>query len=110
MKEYIEKSDGSLLGEGMSIPADISNRHYREFLELKRQGQVKVIKEEVNVWAEVKSIRNGILSSSDWTQIPDNGLSSRNKSEWRDYRNRIRNITKTFNKPEKVVWPSAPST
>tara|TARA_Y100000034_G_C6663753_1_gene291109 strand:- start:185 stop:520 length:336 start_codon:yes stop_codon:yes gene_type:complete len=109
MKEYIEKPDGSLLGEGMSIPADNGNRHYREFLELERQGLArKVSAPPIDPWIEVKLKRNNLLAGSDWTQLPDNNLTARQKSAWRSYRKQLRNVTSVFNKPENIVWPDPP--
>jgi hypothetical protein len=110
MKEYTEHpEDGTLVFEGMSIPADNGNRHYREFLELERQGIArKVSAPSIDPWIEVRGTRNSLLSSSDWTQVSDNKLSGRQKSEWRAYRNQLREITTTFNKAENVVWPRPP--
>ena len=110
MKEYIEREDGSLLGEGMCIPADNGNRHYREFLELEKAGEVRrVSAPSIDPWTVIRDTRNSLLSNSDWTQISDNKLSGRQKSEWRAYRNQLRDITTTFNKVENVVWPHPPS-
>ena len=109
MKEYIEKQDGGLMFEGMYIPASKSNRHFREFLDLEKRGEAKRISDSTfDVWGDVKRKRNNELTASDWTQVEDNHLSARQKSAWRAYRQQLRDITETFNKPENVVWPKRP--
>jgi len=111
MKDYIEHpEDGTLVFEGMNIPAKNGNRHYREFLELERQGLArKVSAPPIDPWVEVRGTRNSLLSGSDWTQVSDNKLSGKQKSQWRAYRNQLREIPTTFNKAENVVWPRPPS-
>jgi len=111
MKDYIEHpEDGTLVFEGMNIPAKNGNRHYREFLGLERQGLARrVSAPPVDPWIKVRATRNGLLSNSDWTQVSDNKLSGKQKSQWRAYRNQLREITTTFNKAENVVWPHPPS-
>lgn len=110
MKDYIEHPNGTLVFEGMIIPPDNGNRHYREFLELEKEGEARrVSAPPVDPWIEVRRIKNSLLSNSDWTQVSDNKLSGRQKSEWRAYRNQLREITTTFNKVENVVWPHPPS-
>ena len=108
-KEYIEKTNGCLQHAGMNIPRTRSNKHYKEFLELKEKGQVNIITEKVDVWQSVNTKRQNILTKTDWTQLPDSGLSPTKKLQWKTYRQRIRDLTKTFNKPENVVWPRRPS-
>ena len=110
MKDYTEYTDGTLVFEGMNIPPDTGNRHYKEFLELERQGLArKVSAPPIDPWIKIRGKRNGLLTSSDWTQISDNKLSGKQKSQWRAYRNQLREITTTFNKAENVVWPHPPS-
>ena len=111
MKDYIEHPDGTLVFEGMSIPGDNGNRHYREFLELEMQGLARRISAPpIDPWIEVRGERDGKLKESDWTQVSDNKLTNKQKSEWRAYRNQLRDITTTFNKAENVAWPEPPST
>ncbi len=110
MKKYKQFSDGSITckSSGMSFPTDKENRHYREFLNLQKQGLVEVEVIEDDEWVTIKSQVRSTLANTDWTQLPDNNLSAREKSAWRAYRQQVREITKTFNKPENVVWPSRP--
>jgi hypothetical protein len=61
----------------------------------------------------VRSRRNSLLNSSDWTQMPDSPLSEDKKNEWKLYRQNLRDL------PEKIsdfmlyiedttLWPEPP--
>ena len=56
-------------------------------------------------WDQVRSQRNGLLSSSDWTQLSDSPVDS---SAWATFRQELRDIPQTFSTPESVVWPAKP--
>lgn len=59
-------------------------------------------------WEQVRKQRESKLRASDWTQMPDTALSAEEVDEWRKYRQELRNITETFDNPDKVVWPVIP--
>ena len=59
------------------------------------------------LWAQVRAERDGLLSRSDWTQMPDSPLSTAQKTAWAVYRQRLRDIT-TQADPAAVVWPVEP--
>lgn len=48
-------------------------------------------------WAKLLSKRQHLLSSTDWTQISDNGLSYSARLEWRAWRESVREIHKNDN-------------
>ena len=56
-------------------------------------------------WAMVKSQRNQLLAASDWTQLPDVPLAT--KEAWATYRQALRDIT---NQPDPftIQWPAQP--
>ena len=70
---------------------------------------------------ELRTARNKMVSSSDWTQASDSPLSDSKKAEWKTYRQSLRDITKTANpkiltdKPpfrldmSSVTFPTKPS-
>ena len=62
---------------------------------------------EVPTWDGIKSKRDRELSRSDWTQLPD--IDQTTKNAWAEYRQALRDITKTFKTPEEVVWPNKPT-
>lgn len=51
--------------------------------------------------------RNKLLLNSDWTQLPDVPLATREL--WVDYRQALRDITDQPGYPMNVVWPIEPS-
>jgi len=57
-------------------------------------------------WNFVKSERNQLLQSSDWTQLPDVPLST--KENWGAYRQALRDITLQPD-PFNITWPQPPN-
>jgi len=55
----------------------------------------------------VESTADRILKASDWTQLPDSGLTSDCVKLFKTYRARIRTIRKT--NPVNPTWPDAPT-
>ena len=58
---------------------------------------------------DVKTKRNNILYSSDWTQIPNNPLTTEKQQEWATYRQQLRDVTAQPGYPYNVVWPTPPT-
>ena len=52
--------------------------------------------------ADLRQRRNGLLSSSDWTQLPDTTLTTAEKTAWMNYRTELRNITNGLTNVEEV--------
>lgn len=52
--------------------------------------------------------RNALLFQSDWTQIPNNPLTSEKQQQWADYRQQLRDIPTQSGYPFNVVWPTQP--
>ena len=50
--------------------------------------------------------RNSLLSQTDWTQNRDVTLS--NDADWKTYRQKLRDVTKTYKSLKDVKWPTAP--
>ena len=59
---------------------------------------------------QIRSQRNGMLSSSDWTQIGDASLGDHTAEEWRIYRTALKAIPQTYSRVSEVVWPEDPPT
>ena len=67
----------------------------------------------------LRDYRNGLLFQSDWTVMPDSPLSDSKKTEWKTYRQALRDITKTASPkcldasphldPSSVTFPKEPS-
>ena len=61
--------------------------------------------------ADLRQRRNGLLSSSDWTQLPDTTLTNAEKTAWMNYRTELRNITNgltTVEQVNSVAFPVKP--
>ena len=61
--------------------------------------------------AGLRSKRNSILASSDWTVLSDSPLSAELKTSWLEYRQDLRDITEGVNteaKVKAVVFPDKP--
>lgn len=50
--------------------------------------------------------RDGLLASSDWTQLPDVPLAT--NETWATYRQALRDITQQPGYPFNIIWPQAP--
>lgn len=59
-------------------------------------------------WREVKDERGGKLRNCDWTQGADSPLTSAQKTQWRTYRQALRDITDQDD-PFNINWPSPPA-
>ena len=55
----------------------------------------------------VTDTAEAILKASDWTQIPNNGLTADSVTAFNTYRASIRTIRKT--NPSDPTWPDAPT-
>lgn len=54
----------------------------------------------------VRSMRDGLLSECDWTQVAD---ASVDKAVWATYRQALRDITDQSGFPFNVTWPTTPT-
>lgn len=55
---------------------------------------------------EVRSKRDALISSCDWTQLPDAPV---DQTAWAVYRQALRDITDQEGFPSSVVWPVPPT-
>ena len=55
----------------------------------------------------IESTAEAILNATDWTQIPNNGLTDACVTAFNEYRAAIRTIRQT--NPDNPTWPDAPS-
>lgn len=57
------------------------------------------------VWPIVRARRAVLLAETDWTQLPDVPLETKNL--WAEYRQALRDITQQPD-PRNIIWPTAP--
>ena len=59
-------------------------------------------------WNLVRSNRTKLLKASDWTQGADSPLTDSKKTEWKTYRQALRDVP-TQSDPYNITWPTQPS-
>lgn len=59
--------------------------------------------------ASVRSSRDKAIAACDWTVLTDSPLTTAKKTEWKAYRQALRDITSAEGFPHDVTWPSEPS-
>jgi len=67
----------------------------------------EITERENTQWDEVRSERNRLLTECDWTQMNDTPISGSKLTEWRTYRQSLRDITNQSN-PFEISWPTKP--
>jgi len=58
----------------------------------------------------VRSQRDGLLRSTDWTQVGDAALGDHTAEEWATHRQALRDLPSVFTRVSEVVWPNDPPT
>jgi len=64
------------------------------------------------VLIDIRRQRDSLLTRSDWTQLGDNTLTDQEKADARDYRTKLRDVTKDIGNPvdaAAIDWPTPPS-
>lgn len=66
----------------------------------------KITPEQINAeWANVLSVRNKMLASSDWTQLKDVILDKEQVNFWKNWRKKLRNVKrKVFSTPKDAEY------
>jgi hypothetical protein len=73
-------------------------------------GQNRIVSEAESSRIEEENLRvkrNQLLAQSDWTQLPDVPLET--KEAWAVYRQALRDITEQEGYPFNIVWPTPPA-
>jgi len=58
----------------------------------------------------VRSQRDSLLRSTDWTQVGDAALGDHTAEEWATYRQALRDLPSVYSRVSEVVWPNDPPT
>jgi hypothetical protein len=61
-----------------------------------------------NSWDKLRTERNALLVSSDWTQAADSPLTDEVKTSWSTYRQELRDLPASTEDPADPTWPSPP--
>ena len=57
----------------------------------------------------LRHYRDTLLRESDWTQFTDSPLTDSKKTEWKRYRQSLRDLPATESDPENATFPTKPS-
>ena len=57
----------------------------------------------------LRHYRDTLLRESDGTQFTDSPLTDSKKTEWKTYRQSLRDLPATESDPENPTWPTMPS-
>ena len=57
----------------------------------------------------LRHYRDTLLRESDWTQFTDSPLTDSKKSEWKTYRQSLRDLPATESDPQNATFPTKPS-
>ena len=58
----------------------------------------------------VRSQRDGLLRSTDWTQVGDAALGDHTAEEYAEWRQALRDLPAVYSRVSEVVWPEDPPT
>ena len=126
MKYLTVDSDNKILGwnedapfEGCiktdaSIPEYATNTqslYWEGSVILARDDDQKIVRNAARPMRQLRSERNALLASSDWTGLSDLALTNEKSAEWKLYRQKLRDITAgldTVDKVNAVIWPTKP--
>lgn len=65
------------------------------------------------LYADLRSTRNKLLLDSDWTQVGDlvssGAMTSDKLTEWKTYRQSLRDLPANTSDPSNVTWPTKPT-
>lgn len=57
-------------------------------------------------WEQVRLKRDALMKETDWAALPDSPHAT--STELLNYRQALRDLPQTYDKPEDVVWPDNP--
>ena len=67
----------------------------------------KVLELDDSTWVNIRTKRDYILKSTDWTVSPGCSV---DQAQWPAYRQNLRDVPQTYTLITDVVWPTQPST
>lgn len=129
IKYIIYNAEGKILETGFCIPEEYSNLGGSGLFVMEgdanaaehkiQNGQI-VPRTDLTITStdllvrtqnEIRQERTRLLALCDWTQVPDNALSTEDRNSWRTYRQQLRDLpnqNSTATDIESVSWPEPP--
>ncbi len=84
---------------GLSDQVGLTEAGYVEYFE---PYEAPVVTTE-QLLAGIRSHRDYLLEKSDWTQLPDTGLSQEKIAEWKAYRQELRDLPQVYENIESIA-------
>jgi hypothetical protein len=99
-----------------AISEDPESREMYERLNAGEFGEVTfppnlytTVPKTYNEWVvEQKAKRDDLLLKSDWTQGSDSALTNEKKTQWAEYRQKLRDVPSQKGFPYDIKWPEKP--
>jgi hypothetical protein len=124
---FYDLQTGRITGAGLGpeVPSNAIEGHHDGITHYIRKGRVvpfparpsehHVWDWEARVWrldehrvrSVIRSRRDQLLAASDWTQLPDVPITTR--EAWAVYRQALRDLTKQPGFPNNIQWPDEPA-
>ena len=96
-------SENFAIGQIEHLTADIASKtvtwHQDDFAAASEARAMSALRQE----------RNRLLVETDWTQVADSQLADEKKTEWREYRQALRQLPATAEDVSNPTWPELPS-
>lgn len=116
--ELIRNSEGTIAGCVESENGTLTEQQANDAIlcnkENPTESEIKEAQDALDVfsgYALLRAERNKKLAQSDWVVIKENEESGSvsNFADWKEYRQKLRDITNTYKSLEDVTWPTTPS-
>ena len=93
------------------VDGQIDTKSLRDFVVNIGTGAIEEIVRPFDAGFYIRVERKRLLDASDWTQFPDNNLTTEQRTAWTVYRQQLRDMPDTFagvNSVDEIVWPVKP--
>ena len=90
----------------MDFPSDIENYRIESGAMIRIPDSDITEREGQEAWALFRSLRDGRLAASDWTQVPDAPV---DQVAWATYRQELRDLPDNTTDPRNPTWPTKPN-
>ena len=87
----------------------INNKEQHNEIQRRKDLDDEYVNSSTFLWMKLRSERDNLLLSSDFTQLGDIGLSESKKTEWINYRQALRDLPANTSDPANPNWPTKPS-
>lgn len=110
MSRYKLTDNGVLDQEARAfIPNAEGNRQWNQYQSWLTEGNTPDPKDVIDPWVAIRSQRDAKLSQSDWTVLTDVPLTSAKKTNWKTYRQELRDLPQNQTDTDNITWPSDPT-